>query len=58
MRPLCSAIIAALTMTITANAEGVASNQIAARVELHPISSLTISDQQFLTATQTASRSP
>jgi dienelactone hydrolase len=49
MRALYSAIIAALTMTITANAEDVASNQIAARVELHPISSLTISDQQFLT---------
>jgi dienelactone hydrolase len=38
-----------LAMTITAHAEDVVSNQIAARVELHPISSLTISDQQFLT---------
>jgi dienelactone hydrolase len=49
MRALYSAIIAALAMTITAHAEDVASSQIAARVELHPISSLTISDQQFLT---------
>ena len=49
MRTLYSVLIAALAMTITAHAEDVVSNQIAARVELHPISSLTISDQQFLT---------
>lgn len=49
MRTLYSVLIAALATTITAHAEDVASNQIAARVELHPISSLTISDQQFLT---------
>jgi dienelactone hydrolase len=53
MRALYSAIIAALTMTITAHAEDVGSNQIAARIELHPIPSLTISDQQFLTGDAT-----
>ena len=49
MRTLYSVLIAALAMTITAHADDVVPNQIAARVELHPISSLTISDQQFLT---------
>jgi hypothetical protein len=38
MRALYSAVIAVLMITITAHAEDVASNQIAARVELHPIS--------------------
>jgi dienelactone hydrolase len=47
--PAFLAVIAALAAMITAHAEDVASNQIAARVELHPIPSLTISDQQFLT---------
>ena len=32
--------------------------EIAARTEIYAIPSLTISDQQFLTATATASRSP
>jgi dienelactone hydrolase len=44
-----SAFLAVLAMTATTHAEDMASNQIAARVELHAISSLTISDQQFLT---------
>jgi dienelactone hydrolase len=44
-----SALLAAFAMTTIAHAEDVASKQIAARVELHPIPSLTISDQQFLT---------
>ncbi|MFZ0028417.1 MAG: dienelactone hydrolase family protein, partial [Pseudolabrys sp.] len=49
MRAVYFAIIVALGTTITAHAANVASKQVAARVELHPISSLTVSDQQFLT---------
>ncbi len=53
MRALYSAIIAALAMTIAVDAQAqdqaAASKQIAARVELHAVPSLTISDQQFLT---------
>jgi dienelactone hydrolase len=49
MRALYSAIIAAWTITVTAQAEDLSTKRIAARVELHSIPSLTISDQQFLT---------
>jgi dienelactone hydrolase len=42
-------VIIALAMTSIARADDLTSHQIAARVELHTIPSLTISDQQFLT---------
>src|SRR4051812_39802266 len=47
MRALISAIAALAIMPMAAQAED-ASRQIAARVELHAIPSLTLSDQQFL----------
>lgn len=50
------AFLAAFAMTTIAHAEDVASKQIAARVELHPIPSLTISDQQFLTGDENGKR--
>ncbi|HEY7999736.1 MAG TPA: acetylxylan esterase, partial [Pseudolabrys sp.] len=48
MRVLYLALIAAVAMPIAAHAEGAASKAIAARVEVHQIPSLTLSDQQFL----------
>ena len=49
MRTLISAILVAFAaMPLTARAEDAANKEIAARVELHTISSLTLSDQQFL----------
>src|SRR5579872_1106520 len=53
MRALFFAIVAALVIPGTVKAEDqphlTPSKEIAARVELHPVRSLTISDQQFLT---------
>jgi dienelactone hydrolase len=46
MRALCSAILALAVMPMAAQAQD--AKQIAARVELHAIPSLTLSDQQFL----------
>jgi dienelactone hydrolase len=46
MRAIILAIVAALAMPAVAQAQD--TKQIAARVEIHPIPSLTISDQQFL----------
>jgi dienelactone hydrolase len=49
MRTLVSAIlVACAAMPLAARADGVANKDIAARVELHPIPSLTLTDQQFL----------
>ena len=55
MRALVSAILVAFAvMPMAVHAEDSAIKQIAARVELHAIPSLTLSDQQFLAATPTA----
>src|SRR5258708_6710154 len=49
MRTLISAILVTFAaMPWAARAEDAANKEIAARVELHAISSLTLSDQQFL----------
>jgi dienelactone hydrolase len=49
MRTLISAILVAIAaMPVTARADDAANKEIAARVELHAIPSLTLSDQQFL----------
>jgi dienelactone hydrolase len=49
MRTLISAILVAFAaMPLAARAEDAANKEIAARVELHAIPSLTLSDQQFL----------
>ena len=49
MRTLVSAIlVACAAMPLAARAEDAANKEIAARVELHAIPSLTLSDQQFL----------
>ena len=49
MRALISAVLVAFAaMPLAARAEDAANREIAARVELHAISSLTLSDQQFL----------
>ena len=49
MRTLISAILVAFAaMPLAARADDAASKEIAARVELHAIPSLTLSDQQFL----------
>ncbi len=49
MRTLISAILVAFAaMPLAARAEDTANKEIAARVELHAIPSLTLSDQQFL----------
>src|SRR5689334_5990455 len=45
MRALCSALVFVLATAISAQAQD---KQIAARVELHAIPTLTLSDQQFL----------
>jgi poly(3-hydroxybutyrate) depolymerase len=45
---ICTILLAFAALPIAARADEAATKQIAARVELHAISSLTLSDQQFL----------
>ena len=49
MRAWSFALAAAVALPIAAQAEDAALKAVAARVEIHAIPSLTISDQQFLT---------
>src|SRR5262249_33193551 len=47
-RHACFIVVMSFIIPIAVAAQDLATKQIAARTELHPISSLTISDEQFL----------
>jgi predicted dienelactone hydrolase len=47
-RGLIASLLASSLVSFAANAEGLATKDMPIRVELHPLQTLTLSDQQFL----------
>lgn len=56
MKKLLAAASTAMTLAMSANAQDPLAKQLAARTELHSISSLTLSDEQFLKGDSTAGK--